>query len=152
MCPRRVTPAGAHVRPACGRVNREWTVNPVLRTGERYDQPMTENWKTSTYSDIQGDQCIEADGPWRASTHSVQGNCVEAAGPWVTSTYSNQGNCVQVSRPWKKSTHSGTTEPICVEVALGTVVRVRDTKDRTRGIVGLGAQAWDAFLVELVRR
>ena len=95
---------------------------------------MTENWKTSTYSDIQGDQCIEADGPWRTSTHSNQGNCVEAAGSW------------------RKSTYSGTTEPICVEVALGTVVRVRDTKDRTRGIVGLGAQAWDAFLVELVRR
>ena len=71
---------------------------------------------------------------WKTSTHSTGGgNCVEAAGPWVTSTYSDLNGD-------------------CVEVAAGPVVRVRDTKDRTRGIMGLGAQAWDMFLTDVVKQ
>lgn len=65
---------------------------------------------------------------WKTSTRSLSGEtCVEADGPWRTASYSSL---------------SGD----CVEVNPGVVVRVRDTKDRERGIIRIGAHPWLAFL------
>lgn len=47
---------------------------------------------------------------------------------------------------WKTSSYSNKHDWMCVEVALGTVVGVRDTKDRERGQLTIGATAWAAFL------
>ncbi len=64
---------------------------------------------------------------WKTSSHSIDGACVEVAGPWETSSHSNaEGNCV--------------------EVAVGGVVGVRDTKARELGHFTVGAPAWTAFL------
>ncbi|MCR6484311.1 DUF397 domain-containing protein [Amycolatopsis sp. OK19-0408] len=46
---------------------------------------------------------------------------------------------------WRKSSYSG-IQTNCVEVALGKVSRVRDTKDRAGGTLALDAAAWGAFL------
>lgn len=46
---------------------------------------------------------------------------------------------------WKTSTRSLTGET-CVEVSKGIIVRVRDTKDRERGIIHVGARSWLAFV------
>jgi hypothetical protein len=46
---------------------------------------------------------------------------------------------------WRKSSYSGTEEN-CVEVALGPVSRIRDTKDRAGGTLAVSAAAWRALL------
>jgi hypothetical protein len=46
---------------------------------------------------------------------------------------------------WRKSTYSGSEEN-CVEVSLGSVSRIRDTKDRSGGTLAVSAAAWGAFL------
>lgn len=46
---------------------------------------------------------------------------------------------------WKKSSYSGDNSD-CVEVALGEMIGVRDTKDRDRGALALTSQAWSALL------
>jgi hypothetical protein len=46
---------------------------------------------------------------------------------------------------WRKSSYSGTEEN-CDEVSLGTVSRIRDTKDRAGGNLSVSAAAWGAFL------
>jgi hypothetical protein len=46
---------------------------------------------------------------------------------------------------WRKSSYSGTEEN-CVEVNLGPVSQIRDTKDRTGGTLTVKAAAWGAFL------
>lgn len=39
-----------------------------------------DNWKTSSYSGMQADQCVEAAGAWRTSSYtSATGQCVETA-------------------------------------------------------------------------
>lgn len=47
---------------------------------------------------------------------------------------------------WRKSTYSDDPVNNCVEVAMGPVVGVRDTKDRAGGQLALTRTAWDAFL------
>lgn len=52
------------------------------------------------------------------------------------------------SQAWRKSSYSnssGTTVD-CVEVALGTVVGIRDTKAREAGELRVAAEAWQAFV------
>ncbi|MEV6877079.1 DUF397 domain-containing protein [Amycolatopsis sp. NPDC051128] len=46
---------------------------------------------------------------------------------------------------WRKSSYSGTEEN-CVEVRLGPVSQIRDTKDRSGGTISVSAAAWGAFL------
>lgn len=47
---------------------------------------------------------------------------------------------------WKTSTYSAGGAN-CVEIACsGSSVLMRDTKDRSRGHFGVGAQAWRAFI------
>ncbi|MEC3976933.1 DUF397 domain-containing protein [Amycolatopsis sp. H20-H5] len=46
---------------------------------------------------------------------------------------------------WFKSSRSP-DKADCVEVRLGRVVEVRDTKDRLGGSIGLSSAAWDALL------
>ncbi|WP_370444831.1 DUF397 domain-containing protein [Amycolatopsis sp. CA-128772] len=46
---------------------------------------------------------------------------------------------------WRKSSYSGTEEN-CVEVSLGPVSRIRDTKDRSGGTLTVSSAAWGAFL------
>lgn len=49
---------------------------------------------------------------------------------------------------WRKSSYSG-DQTNCVEVALGSVVGVRDTKDRAAGALTLAAGSWSVFLAEV---
>ncbi|MFD9030339.1 DUF397 domain-containing protein [Streptomyces sp. NPDC059567] len=53
----------------------------------------------------------------------------------------------ETSPNWHTSTYSGADNDACVEVADNApgVVRVRDTKDRTKGEVTATPAAWDAF-------
>ncbi|MFJ7217198.1 DUF397 domain-containing protein [Amycolatopsis sp. NPDC098790] len=46
---------------------------------------------------------------------------------------------------WRKSSHSGENYS-CVEVALGPVVGVRDTKARRAGQLTVSARAWQSLL------
>lgn len=70
-------------------------------------------------------------------------------GDWTTSSYSGaEGNCVEVRDMWLKSSYS-CGENNCVETLVPTgdaVVQVRDTKDRGRGIITVGAGAWEKFI------
>ncbi|SEF25174.1 protein of unknown function [Amycolatopsis pretoriensis] len=50
-------------------------------------------------------------------------------GEWRTSRYSERENCV--------------------EVALGPAAKIRDTKDRTGGILEISTRSWDAFVIDL---
>jgi hypothetical protein len=50
---------------------------------------------------------------------------------WLTSRYSKDSNCV--------------------EVALGPVAKIRDTKDRVGGTLEISTRSWDALLVDLCR-
>jgi hypothetical protein len=50
---------------------------------------------------------------------------------------------------WRKSSYSG--EDKCVEVALGPVAKIRDTKDRAGGTLEISTRSWDAFLAVLWR-
>ena len=69
---------------------------------------------------------------WRTSTYTTAAaNCVEALAPWRTSSHSNsQGSCAEVS-------------------PSARTVRIRDTKDRERGVVSVSAAVWEAFLDSL---
>lgn len=49
---------------------------------------------------------------------------------------------------WRKSSRS-TNDDNCVEVALGTVVGVRDTKDRDGGQLAVTATGWTALVGSL---
>lgn len=53
-------------------------------------------------------------------------------------------------RTWRKSSRSSNTSD-CVEVALGTKVGVRDTKDRTTGHLDVAPDTWSAFLSTVTR-
>lgn len=68
---------------------------------------------------------------WITSSHSSgSGQCVEVRDMWFTSSYScGENNCVETLVP-----------------AGDAVVQVRDTKDRDRGIITVGARAWGDFL------
>lgn len=68
---------------------------------------------------------------------------------WRKSSYTGtNGNCVEVAC-WRKSNHSGTSGN-CVEVGdAGTVLFVRDTKDRDGGALAFTATAWTAFTAHL---
>jgi hypothetical protein len=50
---------------------------------------------------------------------------------------------------WRKSSRSSGGENNCVEVALGPVVGVRDTKDRSAGCLALTPGSWQAFVAEV---
>jgi hypothetical protein len=52
---------------------------------------------------------------------------------------------------WRKSSHSGENYS-CVEVALGPVVGVRDTKARRAGQLTVSVTAWRSVLTSLGRR
>ena len=85
---------------------------------------------------------------WRKSSFSFSnGNCAEVAA-WRTSTASmNHGDCAEVGA-WRKSARSG--EESCAEVGQdGTVVLVRDTKDRGGPWLAFDAGAWAAFVAGL---
>ncbi len=49
---------------------------------------------------------------------------------------------------WRTSNYSG-PQGNCVEVAVGPVVGVRDTKDRSGGTLMFGRRAWTNFLARL---
>lgn len=49
---------------------------------------------------------------------------------------------------WRSSSYSG-PQGNCVEVAVGPVVGVRDTKDREGGTLLFGQRAWSDFLAGL---
>ena len=45
---------------------------------------------------------------------------------------------------WRTSRYTGTEN--CVEVALGPVAKIRDTKDRAGGTLEISTRSWDALL------
>lgn len=47
---------------------------------------------------------------------------------------------------WHKSSYSNANGGHCVEVAEGTVTRVRDTQNRELGHLAFGAAEWSALL------
>jgi hypothetical protein len=49
---------------------------------------------------------------------------------------------------WRKSSYSG-DQTNCVEVALGSVVGVRDTKDRAAGVLTMSSGSWSVFVAEV---
>lgn len=54
---------------------------------------------------------------------------------------------IEITRaPWRKSSYSSGGEANCVEVALTSLVGVRDTKDRAAGHLAVAPNAWAAFL------
>lgn len=71
------------------------------------------------------------DEGWHISSSSqTSETCIEVHGAWHTSSYSNaEGNCVEASE--------------------GSIVRVRDTKDRSRGHFAVSGAAWTAFITGL---
>lgn len=50
---------------------------------------------------------------------------------------------------WRTSRYSEREN--CVEVALGPAAKIRDTKDRTGGILEISTRSWDAFLITVCR-
>ncbi|MEV6442431.1 DUF397 domain-containing protein [Amycolatopsis sp. NPDC051716] len=54
------------------------------------------------------------------------------------------------STVWRKSSYSGANDN-CVEVALGPVVGVRDTKARRAGQLTVSARAWRSVLDRLAQ-
>ena len=85
---------------------------------------------------------------WRKSSYSTfNGNCAEVAA-WRTSTASaGQGECAEVGA-WRKSARCQTGE--CAEVGQdGTVVLVRDSKDRDGAWLAFSAETWAAFAARL---
>ncbi|HEX7662526.1 MAG TPA: DUF397 domain-containing protein [Pseudonocardiaceae bacterium] len=72
---------------------------------------------------------------------------------WHTSSYSgnNASNSVEVGQDhtaWRKSTYSGNNASNCVEVGASgpAAVLVRDTKNRTGGVLAFGSRAWERFI------
>jgi len=92
-----------------------------------------------------------ADGiAWRKSTHSGTsgGGCVEVGTTWRKSgsSGSSGGACVEVGTVWRTSTHSGSSGGDCVEVGTASrVVVVRDTTNRSGGVLAISPAAWWAF-------
>jgi Domain of unknown function (DUF397) len=84
---------------------------------------------------------------WRTSSHSARDNCAEVAA-WRTSTASiSGGECAEVAA-WRKSSRCNGGE--CAEVGQdGTVVLVRDTKDRGGPWLAFDAETWAAFTARL---
>jgi Domain of unknown function (DUF397) len=86
---------------------------------------------------------------WRKSSFSFSnGNCAEVAA-WRTSTASaGNGACAEVDA-WRKSSASGYNGN-CAEVGQdGTVVLVRDTKDRAGAWLAFSAETWAEFTERL---
>lgn len=77
---------------------------------------------------------------------------------WFKSSYSTGGGgeCVEVAVPdpaWFKSSYSGAEGGECVEVATTpAAVLVRDSKQRTGPVLGVGAEAWAGFVASLSGR
>jgi hypothetical protein len=57
-------------------------------------------------------------------------------------------NSPQIPEVWRKSARSANTSD-CVEVALGSVIGVRDTKARRAGQLTVPASSWAAFLADV---
>jgi hypothetical protein len=85
---------------------------------------------------------------WRTSTHSSGGDCAEVAA-WRTSTASaGNGACAEVGA-WRKSSASA-YDGSCAEVGQGgTVVLIRDTKDRAGAWLAFDAETWAEFTERL---
>jgi hypothetical protein len=50
---------------------------------------------------------------------------------------------------WRTSSYSGKED--CVEVALGAVAQIRDTKDRSGGTLEISTRSWVALTADLCR-
>ncbi|WP_026425265.1 DUF397 domain-containing protein [Actinokineospora inagensis] len=51
---------------------------------------------------------------------------------------------------WFKSSYSGAANETCVEVRLtDTIVRVRDTKNRTSGVLSVAPATWSALVTDI---
>jgi hypothetical protein len=89
-------------------------------------------WRKSTYSNVNGGDCVEvATAPWRNSCIGTRAE-VDAA-------------------PWRKSTYSTSNGGNCVETAtLDALVAVRDTKDDGQGpVLRFAPSAWAEFTTTL---
>ena len=80
---------------------------------------------------------------WRKSSKSAYGGSFDE-------------DCVEVGRAWRKSTHSGgdlhnvNDDSYCVEAGqVDQFVALRDTKDRSRGMVTMSRSSFAKLLVDL---
>jgi len=88
-------------------------------------------WFKSSYSNNEGEACIEVAYDWRKSSYS--GNTGEA--------------CVEVGYDWHKSTHSNNEGGECIEVATCPhTVHIRDSKVTDGPSFAVAPAAWTAFL------
>ncbi|MFJ9618530.1 DUF397 domain-containing protein [Streptomyces noursei] len=77
---------------------------------------------------------------------------------WFKSSYSGSagGNCVEVAYDWRKSSYSGSAGGDCVEVAAcpSTTrdIHIRDSKHPDGPVLTLGADAWGAFVTDVIAR
>jgi hypothetical protein len=80
---------------------------------------------------------------WRKSSHSHLGGI-------------DKGDCVEAGRAWRKSSHSGgdlhnvNDDSYCVEAGqVDQFVALRDTKDRSRGMVTMSRSSFAKLLAGL---
>jgi len=73
---------------------------------------MAINWRKSTYSGGQNNDCVEPGIHWRKSTFSGGENSA----------------CIELGMQWRKSSFSGGENSDCVEL-VGTLDAVRDSKN-----------------------
>lgn len=97
-------------------------------------------WRMSTYTG-NGANCVEV-GVWRASSYSGSGsNCVEVGARATSSRSQASGSSVEAAAVvGGEALASGGTAD------AGTVVLVRDSKDRDGGVLALDESAWRAFI------
>ncbi|MEV0438291.1 DUF397 domain-containing protein [Streptomyces spectabilis] len=94
-------------------------------------------WFKSSYSDDEGQACLEVAYDWRKSSYSTE----------------QGGACLEVSYPWLKSSYSGDEGGECLEMAAEpTTIHIRDSKDPGRGHLTLTPATWTAFLALPQRR
>ncbi|ANZ16130.1 DUF397 domain-containing protein [Streptomyces noursei] len=74
---------------------------------------------------------------------------------WFKSSYSSDegGNCLEAAYDWRKSSYSGDEGGNCLEVSASpTTIHVRDSKNPDGPVLTLGADAWGAFVTDVIAR
>lgn len=88
---------------------------------------------------------------WIKSSRCDTNGCIEVDPNWVKSSRSMaNGECVEVNRNFYTSSYCDNS--LCVEVAVGPDVAVRDSTDPDGGILTFRRADWAKFLHNLPAR